>query len=233
MPTRLEMLIETADMSEPKAARAARLAETLAGLVARNRRRRRDVATTAIQTLHVARLLLQPPPLTQFINASTGDDGDDHLQDDGTDGDDDDDQPQALTLGALPLELLEAVVAGVDGGRGLLTDDEQRRIVAWALDLTGTVGLSRTAFLRACLSSLTWWPDKGGIDLIDDDDDDDDEGDDDANDGDERPRRKRRDEDNDDAEGQAREQQQQQQHDASREATSSNSRWQAILRYFR
>jgi hypothetical protein len=95
------------------------------------RRLRREVGTTAVRMLVVARLLLHLPSITQFGDASP--------------------------LAQLPGELLEAIVAGVDAHH-VLEADERKRVMAFALDLQGTVGKSREQFLRACVRSLTWWP---------------------------------------------------------------------------
>lgn len=107
------------------------LEAAVADMSAQARRFRREVGTTAVRMLVVARLLLQPPPITQF-----GDDS---------------------PLAELPGELLEAIVAGVDA-HDVLDADERKRVVAFALDPQGTLGKSREQFLRACLRSLTWWP---------------------------------------------------------------------------
>jgi hypothetical protein len=103
----------------------------VADMSAQARRLRREVGTTAVRMLVMARLLLHPPPMTQF-----GDDS---------------------PLAELPGELLEAIVAGVDA-HDVLDADERKRVVAFALDLEGTVGKSREQFLRECVRSLTWWP---------------------------------------------------------------------------
>jgi hypothetical protein len=101
----------------------------IAEMSARARRYRWQVATTAIHMLTAARLLLKPCA-TQFG----------------------DDSPLAL----LPYELLEVIVDNIDTDR-VLSIEERRRVRAFAVH--ATTGTRRAEFLRACLVSLTWWPD--------------------------------------------------------------------------
>jgi hypothetical protein len=124
---------ESVDIPQDRDTRVADLRASLESTLARNRNRRKQVATAAIQMLNVARLLLQPPPVTQFADDSL--------------------------LAELPTELLEAIVAGVDGGN-VLTSEESRRVLAFALETQGTLGKTREQFLRQCLVTLTWWPDE-------------------------------------------------------------------------
>lgn len=116
---------------EEKEKRCRQMRQELADVLARNRQHRVKVARTAIQLLNTARLILQPPPMTQFDDVSP--------------------------LSALPGELLEAIVKGVDAG-DLLSDEERKRIMAFALDWERTTGKERHEFLRQCLLSLTFWP---------------------------------------------------------------------------
>jgi hypothetical protein len=108
----------------------------VADMSAQARRLRREVGTTAVRMLVVARLLLHLPPITRFGGDSP--------------------------LAELPDELLEAIVVGVDA-HDALDAGERKRVVAFALDLEGTVGKSREQFLRACVRSLTWWPSPGAL----------------------------------------------------------------------
>lgn len=120
------------DRAKEKDERCCRVRSGVKQLIMRNREHRRSLATTAIQMLTAARLLLQPPPITWIAEESP--------------------------LATLPPELLEAIVEAVDGAH-LLREEERKRVIEYALDWKRSTGKARHEFLRTCITSLTYWPD--------------------------------------------------------------------------